>query len=443
MVTIVNPLCARRPDYATAFALWQQARAGLVSTIAAREANPADSKVLVYQRPHFQTSDRIAEQKVRIDSGRWTTPFVAAVSAAEFVQSGFVKEEGDGRRTYYGPDAELLVQEEFQARYCFSLASDKSRSSQVGLHFAPAARERSRVDIDGTLWIDTVARKLCDIEFRYLGLDLGSERLNPSGHIAFREASNGITFIDNWSLRIISFDVDTTHQPLVLNREPGSWDKLGPSRGRIYHITDGGGEVARAQWSDGTTWRASLGKLRVHTVDAERRPVSRVRVQLAATDYSAVSDSTGSLLIEDLFPGPYKVVIVDSTLAAIGVTMQTELEFVAARDSTFEGSILVSDAADVVADECRRTGRDSQGFMILGRVVSRDGKYVNGARWQILQSAGRTAADGTFLACMSGNWGTPLEIRVLRSVDELRGETLHVIPVTPSKRLTVVRVDLP
>jgi hypothetical protein len=123
--------------------------------------------------------------------------------------------------------------------------------------------------------------------------------------------------------------------------------------------------------------------------------------------------------------------------------MQTELEFVAARDSTFEGSILVSDAADVVADECRRTGRDSQGFMILGRVVSRDGKYVNGARWQILQSAGRTAADGTFLACMSGNWGTPLEIRVLRSVDELRGETLHVIPVTPSKRLTVVRVDLP
>ena len=60
----------------------------------------------------------------------------------------------------------------FAGAYCFELAAPvRSRPNQVGLRFVPADHRKGRVDIDGTLWIDTVARELRDVEFRYLNVE--------------------------------------------------------------------------------------------------------------------------------------------------------------------------------------------------------------------------------------------------------------------------------
>ncbi|HET7374148.1 MAG TPA: carboxypeptidase-like regulatory domain-containing protein, partial [Gemmatimonadaceae bacterium] len=62
--------CPRRSDRDAAFALWEQARDGLLATVVAREANPASLIRLRYERVRDGPSleDRIVRQQVRLDS---------------------------------------------------------------------------------------------------------------------------------------------------------------------------------------------------------------------------------------------------------------------------------------------------------------------------------------------------------------------------------------
>ena len=91
-------------------------------------------------------------------------------------------------------------------------------------------------------------------------------------------------------------------------------------------------------------------------------------------------------------PGPYAVSLVDPDLAAIGITVPTELEFVAARRWAILTRLPVRDARQYVADLCRTGGPDgsgqrsdasSDGAWVVGRVVTPDGRAVDGAKWSL------------------------------------------------------------
>jgi hypothetical protein len=158
VVATANRLCPRRSDQGAVAAMWQQARAGLIATIISREDNPAQVVILRYQRMTAGSGDDFADQRVAIDSGQWSTPFSAARSAGDFVARGFLDQFADGRRHFYGPDALVLLDEAFQSNYCLSFAdANEAHRNQIGLRFAPATPKSGRVDIEGTLWVDTVA----------------------------------------------------------------------------------------------------------------------------------------------------------------------------------------------------------------------------------------------------------------------------------------------
>ena len=153
--------CPQRSDAAAAYSLLEQARAGLLATIVAREARPATLKLLIYERFMDGNSDRIEHQKVQIDSsvGR-TASFSAATTASDFVEQGFARDSAN-TRLYFGPDAEVLLDDRFLLGYCIRIQDpQRERPNQVGLGFSAADRRRGRIDIDGALWIDTVARAL-------------------------------------------------------------------------------------------------------------------------------------------------------------------------------------------------------------------------------------------------------------------------------------------
>ena len=77
--------------------------------------------------------------------------------------------------------------------YCFHIAdSDPARPNQIGLGFVSGTRRSNRIDIEGTLWVDTVARALHDIDFRYVGLSRRVEAVGSGGRISFREMPNGV-----------------------------------------------------------------------------------------------------------------------------------------------------------------------------------------------------------------------------------------------------------
>lgn len=423
--------CPRRDDSQSALALLEQARAGLLATIVAAEANPATMKLLRYERMMEGTSDRVKRQVVHIDSiaGKRKS-FEAAGSAAEFVRNGFSRDSGGGR-TLFGPDAEVLLDDAFANAYCFRLADgERRRPNQVGLGFVAADRQRDRTDLDGVLWIDTLARRLVDIEFTYEGIRLPFNAPKSGGHVHFHEMPNGMVVIDAWALGIGAARIDTTG------------DYRNPIYLQHFDVNEIGGEIARAVWSDGREWRGPLGTVRLKVITGEGEPENRVAVRLGETDYIASPDASGDLEIRDVLPGPYPVNVIDTSVAAAGATLGSPLMVNAVRDSTFHG-IVVSPPREAFL---RRRCDASPSFKWLTAAISRpDGAPVNAAHWELgldfnttwesVLARGRTGAQGVFGFC---NELTGRDVNQLRVFDagEPRNEVMVKVTST-SERLKV------
>ncbi len=370
-VSVRANACPARSDAGAALGLLEQARAGLLNSVVARKANPASVVLIRFQRIMDGTSDRIASQTVTIDSTpRSMSSFYAVRSASEFVQAGFVH-EADSGATFYAPDAEALLDDAFIAGYCFRLVkADKSRPAEVGLGFATPSRAKNRVDIDGVLWVDTLTRRLQNLEFRYVGLGSQLEDARPGGWLSFRETTNGSVIIDRWSLRlpVIHTDSILTRGEYVLRD--------------VVDAQETGGEVAQMSWPSAPSWNASLGTLQLHAVTHAKKPAVGVLVQLENTSYVARADSSGSITITRLLPGPYKLVVKDSQLESIGISLATSTAFTAVRDSVHRADLVVPTANDYVAERCRhdakwyRTMARPRGGIVwlIGRVV--DGNNV-------------------------------------------------------------------
>jgi len=372
--------CPSRPDRALAAAVLEQARAGLLAPVVARSDKPAHMTRLRATRFVDLVSNQVVHQRVRIDSsGTPFGSFGAARSAADFVRLGF-RSDSAGLERYYGPDAEVLLDDRFTSAYCFHLAAaEPTRPNQIGLGFRPPNRRNGRIDVDGAIWIDTVARALVDIEYRYLGTDPRGDSFRPGGHIAFRTMPNGVVVIDRWSIRLVSgqgADMSSV-VPRLANRS--------------FYGIEGVGELARATWADGYTWLGPLGTLHVRVVSPDGRPVPGAVVRLADTDYRATADMNGNVGITDLMPGRYVVIRFDPDLAAIGVPVDTLLEFVAGRGRTLITRIKVPELRDYVGDRCgdddivaRLTDeRWATRASLYGRVATTDGQAVSEARWSL------------------------------------------------------------
>lgn len=363
--------CRARSDGALTASFWSQARAGLLATILARETTPATIHRLIFERTLDGNSARIVRFLVSADSAVGTTEsFTASRSALEFVNLGFTSERA-GVQTVLGPSAAVLLDGAFADRYCFRLAEAvRNRPRQVGLAFLPASRSKGRIDIDGTLWIDTAARALVDLEFRYLGFPARAEEFHPGGRISFRTMSNGVALIDRWYLRRVDATQDTFEVRGVLKTR--DW----------LFATESGGELARVDWREGEVWHAPLSALRLRTLRTNGRPATGAVFALPGTPYHGVADSAGFVGIAELLPGPYSLTEIDPRLAEIGITIPTGFAFVAERDSTARGTITVRTASEFIKDKCVAAHQYSVGdsMLVIGRVENALGAPLPNAR---------------------------------------------------------------
>jgi hypothetical protein len=299
----------------------------------------------------------------------------------------------------------VLLDPRFADSYCFRIHNpEPARPNQIGLSFASPSRRPARVDIDGTLWIDTLARVLRDIEYRYVGLGRMIEAVRPGGQTFFRQMPNGVVLIDRWSLRGVRRDIDTVQ---------GDETLISPRQIRThFSAAETGGELAEATWPDGASWHASLGKLVVHAADPRRRLANGTTVRLVGTDYSATVDSVGSFQISNLVPGPYALSIVDPRLLPLGIDVPTSFKFTAARDSIVERFINLPTAEDFVAYRCveARQYDVAARVYLFGRATTADGRPVEDAiisvlrdfgagDWRPIPTRARTDAEGFFQLC--------------------------------------------
>jgi hypothetical protein len=428
--------CPRRSDRLAALSLLQQARAGLLTAIVAREAKPATMVRLMFERT--MDGDRIAHQSVRVDSSEVVhQSFTAVRSGSDFVRRGFLI-ASTTNATYLAPDAETLVDDGFAAGYCFHIADrDRKRPTEVGLAFQPASRQRDRIDVEGILWIDTVARALRNIEFKYVGLASDLNAAHPGGDIHFREMGNGVVLIDRWSLRLPTPRADTS-------------DVSGHQRIRAwYGIHESGGEVALAGWPDGYTWKASLGTLRAQVLDYRRNLVRGVVVRLHDTDYIASPSARGIIEIPNLLPGPYTAVVIDSLLGKLGITVPTSLRFNADRDSLIQGSFTLPRSEDDVRDACIHPGANESLPILKVSVTTPDGRAVPhanvrierdyGVDWMILTETRRTDDAGMFESCLRYRGGDSFQVYAWRDGEDPRTHFGRV----SGRNGNTVRIELP
>ena len=435
-----GPACPRRADRSLALSILEQARAGLLATVVARADKPARMTRLRATRFMDGFSDRIVHQRVRLDSTEASSSFGAALSVDDFLRYGFAADTA-GLLRYYGPDAEVLLDDRFAASYCFHVAPpDPARANQVGLAFRPPERREGRIDVDGTLWIDTVARALVDIQYRYLGTDPRAEAFRPGGRIGFRTMPNGVVVIDRWTIRMVGAATSTASDAAVLAN-------------RSFYGIEVSGELASATWADGVTWMGPLGTLRLKVVKPDGKPAAGAVVRLADTDYEATADSAGNVGITHLVPGPYSAATVDPELAALGIPLDSPLEFTAARGWTIITRLTALELSDYVGDRCKSdieswlaAAAKERPAWLFGRVVADDGSAVAGAKWTLrsptlpperpLAADREVEPDGTFHYCR-----LRLGDRVMIDV-RARGMADARISVTVAKQPTVVTVKM-
>lgn len=441
---VVANSCGPRADAELTAALLEQARMGVLAVVVARERDPGSFVRVRFDRL-LQGRQSVTES-VRLDSTVAVgTSFLTGTGAANLARDGFWGSDTNGAPILHAPDADILLDDDFVRAYCFHIVRPRERQrTELGLGFRREGRSEGRVDIDGTLWVDTASRAIREIEFRYRGLNREVERLEPGGRIVFSEMPNGVTLIERWSLRLVGATVDT------VIRAPGAQFAAVPTEVQRLHVRESGGELAAARWSGGLSWRGSLGTVRLHVTDSSGTAVDGTALRLARTDYRAVTDASGAASMPFVLPGAYPLMVEDTLLAPIGLEVPTSLVVQAVRDSTVEARVIAPRTFDYVGTRCARHVRFVEGDTIpyiVGQFPSppadtriRVGVQVGSDSWQRVRAFYDVGTDGYFFIC-SDQLRVGMHVRIeahladtmLAHVEQVLGSQLTVLRV-PSAR---------
>ncbi|HEY4219300.1 MAG TPA: carboxypeptidase-like regulatory domain-containing protein [Gemmatimonadaceae bacterium] len=373
--------CSARDDRLTALSLLDQARAALLGSVVARDDRPATEMLrLRFTKFIDERSGRPTRMRVVADST--TEPrvsFEAPHSASEFVTSGFVSDD-HGVPTFEGPDAETLLDDGFRDGYCFELRDpDSSRPNQVGLGFTAASSHDGRVDIDGTLWVDTLARQIEEIRFDYRGLPGNESVVHAGGSVHFRQLANGTILIDRWFLRLPTAKPETTYH------------FGGPTITTSIGIQEAGGVIAAARWPDGFRWEAPLDTVHVQLSGDARTALAGRRVTLAETPYHGVSDANGTIVFPRMLAGPYMGTLVDSTLVKIGIVFPTSFKFSVGDGEAKNVPVQLPSVAQYVISRCggeKKPVPVATDLLVIGRIADPLNEPMSEVAWRVLEPTG-------------------------------------------------------
>jgi len=374
-------VCPERESGGEALGLWEQARAGLLATVVARTERQARVRNVLYQREIDARSGKIVSQTMSRSSGVSSQPFIASRPAHEFARYGYMVEDAGGR-TYFAPDADVLLDPTFMTAHCFRIeVDDRRHGREIGLAFIPAPGRDTIVDVAGVLWLDRTTLDLRTMEFHYTGLEPVVTPKQNGGFLAFRGMPNGVVFIERWSIlmplleRRVARNADAQlDMPRHLRRDVS-----------VSELHESGGELARATWPD-AQWQATLGSVKGRVVErGTGRPLKNVQVWLGGTYDAGISDSVGAFTFEELVPGPYTLKAADTVLAEFEISQSKTLALDVQREQPLTVTLEWRTLDDVMADLCRDE-RGPPGAAVLGRTRNADGSprsdVTFAAAWQ-------------------------------------------------------------
>ncbi len=355
----VDAGCPVQPTAGQALALWEQAQAGFLGAVVARDENRANLRVLRFERDVLSSNNEIARFAVSKHDTVSTSTFGAVRTPAEFAERGYI-EERSALRAWYAPDVDVLLDASFRRTHCFSIAkADRAPPGQVGIDFQPTAGRGKIPDVRGTLWINQSPLALHQLDFNYTGGESDFRSGDTGGRLSFRTADNGVIVIDDWLLRA-----------------DGVFAPAGALPVQSLHET--GGALLSATWGDGTMLRRHFNTVTGTVTDAKtKQPIPNVWIDLPNTFYRAITNRTGAFRIDDVLPGEYGVDVADSSLADFGMVRSGAIVLRVGSDETPPLAVKLEEWIAVAQRRCSALRGIQGGAVLMARVVDQEGMPVN------------------------------------------------------------------
>lgn len=196
----IDAVCAPDPSASyPASVIWGEVRKALerVAWTGSREEYEFD--VEVYERRLGRDRQIQLEEKNRLTVSS-IRPF-RTIPAEVLVEEGFIRAER-GDTLYFGPDAEVLLSDDFARTHCFQAVVDQ-QSQRIGLDFEPIDPGSS--DIAGVLWLDQESAALLDMRFHYTGPIAEAVEHPHEGQISFQQLPGGGWIVETWWIRLPVF----------------------------------------------------------------------------------------------------------------------------------------------------------------------------------------------------------------------------------------------
>jgi hypothetical protein len=230
------------------------------------------------------------------------------------VQYGYVVGDDRSGRTYYAPDATVLLSDGFSNAHCFvPIPGVGATEGMVGLAFTPAPSRRLP-DVKGALWVDAETAELRFLEYRYANLPATLPEGALGGRVEFMRLETGAWIVQRWSIRmpLMGLMVDQGGR-----REPQS---------KVLGFRERGGQVTTIRSLGGKVVYSSESTILEGTVvDSTRRglPLEGARVTLVGTPYSTVTDEAGRFQLTAPLEGSYGVTFTHPRLDSLGAAPQS------------------------------------------------------------------------------------------------------------------------
>jgi hypothetical protein len=360
--------CVVRPEEGMDLArVWEEAQKALTVQEWTEREGMYRFQVVNYERDMDRDARQIKTETRRVSDGVARSP-IRSLPADELMSEGFIQRSDDGGWTYYGPDATVLLSDEFLDTHCFHLRFEQEDAGILGLAFEPA-RTTNLSDIEGTLWLDRETAALRFLEFGYTGSSYEETRGVARGRVDFEELPNGAWIIRKWWIRMPQLAQD-----MAIARE-------GRSGIYVAGFREAGGEVTRISTLDRREIAQSeRGFLSGLVWDSTRYgPLAGANVYLSGTSYSAVSNAEGRFLMEDVPEGVFTAAFTHPRLDTLGV-LAGGVEVEITPGNVSEVLLGVPAMGSILLEACRGEERRRGSSVIFGVVRDQaSGEPIPGA----------------------------------------------------------------
>lgn len=350
--------CALSPSSGRRTAqLWEEARKALSVARWVEMENLLQFESRSYVRELSAPSLQVTKETSTTRRVSGKLPY-SAISAATLARYGYVLNE-NGNHAFYGPDAEVLLSDQFLAGHCFRAVDGSGENREhIGLAFKPVPGNR-RAEIEGTLWLDARTLELRHIQFRYVNVapefQLGG---GAGGRTYFQRLSNGAWIVNRWYIRV----------PTQIYSQHGR-----PTS--VMAFREEGGSVSSAPEAQFQETLPRGGAITGMVYDSVRGlPLDHALVYLSGTSHQATSSADGRFQLGAIPPGTYRVAFSHPRLDSLPALPAPQEVRVAAGDTLT--LVLATNALHTqLARACN--GRD--GGILFGQVVGDQGAIAANA----------------------------------------------------------------